>query len=71
MVPEVIKVLPQRVMNSYDYKKLPLLKNRPHFNDILDTDGQWQEDDFLIQWPATSLEYRINAAKEMYENKNQ
>jgi len=68
---EVIKVLPQRVMNSYDYKKLPLLKNRPHFNDILDTDGQWQEDDFLIQWPATSLEYRINAAKEMYENKNQ
>ena len=63
---EVIKVLPQRVINSYDYTKLPLLKNRPNFNDILGTDGQWQKGDFLIQWPATDLEYRINAAKEMY-----
>ena len=67
---EVIKVLPQRVMNSYDYTKLPLLKNRPNFNDILGTDGQWQKDDFLIQWPATDLEYRINAAKDLSENKS-
>lgn len=57
-------------MNSYDYTKLPLLKNRPNFNDILGTDGQWQKDDFLIQWPATDLEYRINAAKDLSENKS-
>jgi len=63
---EVIKVLPQRVINSYDYTKLPLLKNRPNFNDILGTDGQWKKGDFLIQWPTTSLEYRIKAAKELY-----
>ena len=64
------KVLPQRVMNSYDYKNSPLLKNRPNFNDILGTDGQWQKGDFLIQWPATDLEYRINAAKDLSENKS-
>ena len=67
---EVIKVLPQRVINSYDYTKLPRLKNRPNFNDILGTDGQWQKGDFLIQWPATDLEYRINAAKDLSENKS-
>ena len=67
---EVIKVLPQRVMNSYDYTKLPKLKNRPNFKDILGTDGQWQKGDFLIQWPSTDLEYRINAAKDLSENKS-
>ncbi len=59
------KVLPQRVFNSYDYTKLPRLKDRKDYNDILGMDGQWQEGDFLIQWPSTDLEFRINAAKEM------
>ena len=65
------KVLPQRVMNSYDYKNLPRLKERTNFNDILGTDGQWQEGDFMIQWPSTDLKFRIVAAKEMYNNLNQ
>ena len=60
------KILPQRVMNSYDYKNLPRLKERTNFKDILGTDGQWQEGDFLIQWPSTDLEFRIKAAKEMF-----
>jgi hypothetical protein len=60
------KVIPQRVFNSYDYTKLPRLKDRKNYNDILGTDGQWQRGDFLIQWPSTDLEYRINAAKEMF-----
>jgi hypothetical protein len=62
----VCKLLPQRVINSYDYSNLPLLKNRPEYKDILGTDGQWKEGDFLIQWPATDLEYRIKAAKETH-----
>ena len=59
------KVVPQRVFNSYDYTKLPRLKDRKEYKDILGTDGQWQEGDFLIQWPSTDLEFRIKAAKEM------
>ena len=59
------KVVPQRVFNSYDYTKLPRLKDRKEYRDILGTDGQWQEGDFLIQWPSTDLEFRIKAAKEM------
>jgi hypothetical protein len=64
---DVTNVLRQRVMNSYDYKNLPLLKDRPSHNDIWGESGQWQEGDFMIQWPATSLEYRINVAREMYD----
>lgn len=64
------KVLPQRIMNSYDYTRLPKLKNRPNYNDILGTDGQWQEGDFLIQWPSTDLDYRINEAKRLIEKLN-
>jgi len=56
------KVVPQRLFNSYDYKGHPTLKNRSQFNDILGTDGQWKSGDFMIQWPATSLEYRIEQA---------
>ena len=64
------KVLPQRVMNSYDYKNSPRLKNRPEYKDIFGTDGQWQEGDFLVQWAGADLNYRLKAAKEMYENLN-
>ena len=64
------KVLPQRIMNSYDYTRLPRLKERPNYNDILGTDGQWQEGDFLIQWPSTDLDYRINEAKRLIEKLN-
>lgn len=62
------KILPQRVMNSYDYANHPLLKNRKGYKDILGTDGQWQEGDFIIQWPSTDINYRLKVAKEMHEN---
>jgi hypothetical protein len=59
----VIRVVPQRVMNSYDYRNLPRLAGRKDYNDILGSDGQWQPGDFVIQWPSTDLEFRIKAAK--------
>jgi hypothetical protein len=61
------KVLPQRIMNSYDYTNHPSLKNRAEYTDILGTDGQWQKGDFLVQWPATDLEFRVRAAKKVVD----
>lgn len=63
---DVSNVLRQRVMNSYDYKNLPIVQNDSH-NDIWGESGQWEEGDFIIQWPATSLDFRIKVAKEMCE----
>lgn len=68
---DVCNVLRQRVMNSYDYANLPLLKNRPNDHDIWGESGQWREGDFIIQWPATSLEYRIQQAKKILAQKMQ
>ena len=56
------KVVPQKIFNSYDYKNLPKLKNRPHFNDITGNNGQWEKGDFMIQWPSTDLNYRLKVA---------
>jgi len=54
------KVIPQRIMNSYDYKNLPQFK-KP-LNDIFGNDGQWQKGDFIIQWPSNPIEYRLKVA---------
>ena len=48
----------------------PLLHMRPDYKDILGTDGQWQEGDFIIQWAGTDLDFRLKAAKDMYNNLN-
>ena len=56
------KVAPQRVMNSYDYKNHPELKTRYSYNDVLNTDGQWQQGDFVVQWPNMPLDLRISEA---------
>jgi hypothetical protein len=58
----VSRVIPQRIMNSYDYKNLPQFKNRTGIKDILGNDGQWQRGDFVIQFPSTPLDYRLKVA---------
>lgn len=56
----VARVIPQRIMNSYDYKNLPQFK-KP-LTDIFGNDGQWKKGDFMIQWPSNPLEYRLKVA---------
>jgi hypothetical protein len=55
---DVVKLVPQRYMNSFNYK---LYGNAypDHNNDRFGWDGNWQLGDWLIHWPATSLEQRI------------
>ena len=59
----VSKVVPQRILNSYDYKNLPMFKNRVDVKDVFGNDGQWQKGDFVVQCPATTLEYRLKIFK--------
>lgn len=53
--PNNIKVVPQRYLNSYDYKLYPTQSNLDH----LGTDGSWSYGDWLIHWPGTSLDARL------------
>ena len=57
----VTRILPQRSLNSYDYCRHPKLKNRNPV-DIFGHNGQWMPGDFLVHWPAMTLEERISEA---------
>lgn len=58
----VVKIMPQRCMNSFNYYLYPHYQQVPH-RDRLNTDGNWQFGDWLIHWPATTLEYRKELAE--------
>ena len=56
---DIVKLMPQRYMNSFNYMLYPQYKVT---RDKLDFDGNWQLGDWLIHWPATPLDYRIQLA---------
>lgn len=56
----VVDVVPQRYFNSYDYKLYPEYKDT---RDKTGNDGNWQPGDWLVHWPGTGLEKRIELAK--------
>ena len=60
-----LKIVPQRLINSYDYDQYP--GSIPHIykKDIFGNDGQWQPGDFLIQWPGIPNNRRIPLAQQM------
>jgi hypothetical protein len=65
MMGDKIKIVPQRVLNSYDYDQYP--GSIPHIykRDMFGNDGQWADGDFLIQWPGIPNDRRIPLAAAM------
>jgi hypothetical protein len=55
----IIKIVPQRDINSYNYDLYPTCL--PY--DIHQNDGQWKSGDLLIHWPGTALEERLSLAE--------
>ena len=64
---KVVKILPQRAMNSYDYSLyLNTYSGEPRVvqaKDWFGNDGQWHQGDFLIHWPGISLATRLELVK--------
>lgn len=54
-----IKIVPQRYMNAY---KNDLYPHQSKY-DLLGNDGTWQPGDWLIHWPGTSLDLRLQLAR--------
>lgn len=54
----IIKIVPQRDINSYNYALYPECVPQDKFGN----DGNWQYGDLLIQWPGTSLPHRVHLA---------
>lgn len=63
----LIKLLPQRAMNSYDYtlyrKMYPDKPGVINAKDFFGNDGQWYKGDFLIHWPGLPLTQRLELAR--------
>lgn len=55
---DIIKVLDQRTMNSYDYAFYGV----PNL-DMLGTNGQWYPGDFVIHWPGINNQLRVQLAQ--------
>lgn len=63
---DIIKPLPQRVMNSYIYDLYPEWQNRPH-TDHTGNDGDWQPGDFMLHLPGIALDRRIEIMTEFLD----
>jgi len=53
-----IKIVPQRYLNAYQNSLYP----HQGIYDCLGNDGTWQHGDWLIHWPGTQLETRLQLA---------
>jgi len=53
-----VLIVPQRYMNSYNRS---LYKTKLNDIDKLGYNGEWQQGDWLVHWPALSIEERISA----------
>lgn len=62
-----LKIVPQKLINSYDYDLYPGIIPHIFKKDLFGNDGQWQVGDFLIHWPAVALDKRIQLAHNMME----
>lgn len=56
---DIIKFVPQKDINAYDYGLYPECVPKDKFGN----DGQWSQGDLLIHWPGTSLWKRLELAK--------
>jgi hypothetical protein len=57
---DIVKVYPQRFMNSFNYHLYG--QTYSHHRDKFGRDGNWQLGDWLIHWPAVPLDYRVELA---------
>jgi len=64
---EIIKILPQRVMNSYLHDLYPHARGKYNV-DKTGSDAEWVEGDFMLHLPALPIQTRIDVMKE-YVNK--
>jgi hypothetical protein len=55
---DIFKVIPQRLINSYDYQMYGVSPE-----DLLGYSGQWLPGDFVIHWPGLNNQVRIQLAQ--------
>lgn len=69
-----VAIVPQRELNAFDYRHYAGFEGMSQgqgsyvrARDVNGNDGQWQPGDFLLHWPALTLEHRLTLAAEMLQ----
>jgi hypothetical protein len=63
----ITQIVPQYRLNAYDYRRFYHLDPQYHSGtDCYGNRGQWQPGDFLIHWPAATLDERIAMLQEYW-----
>jgi hypothetical protein len=55
---DIIKLVPQKYINSYDYRMYGVAGI-----DMLGNNGQWEKGDWVIHWPGLDNKLRIQLAQ--------
>jgi hypothetical protein len=56
----IVKIVPQRYMNAYNYS---IYREYADHRDKTGVNGNWNYGDWLIHWPGTPLEMRLELAR--------
>jgi hypothetical protein len=65
---DIMEIMPQHFMNSYEYKMYKVAPwNYTKTTDVHDQRGQWETGDWLIHWPGTQPNERLELVKEYKE----
>jgi len=65
---DIIEIMPQHFMNSYEYKMYEVAPwNYKETVDVHGKRGQWESGDWLVHWPGTQPQERMELVKEYKE----
>lgn len=56
---DIIKLVPQKTINSYDYRMYNV-----QGIDMLGNDGQWEQGDWVVHWPGLNNNLRVQLAEQ-------
>jgi hypothetical protein len=64
---DITKVVPQEDINSFEYSLYPTPQHQLG-RDLMGNNGRWTKGHFVVHWPGTSLNHRIQLANHYLEN---
>ncbi len=63
--PNVVKLVEQRYMNSYELELYPEDIKHLQGKDMLGNPAQWEQGDWIVHWAGKSLQARLQRAREL------
>lgn len=63
MFSKLIKIVPQKLLNAYNYAMYPHIPKMSEGLDFYGNNGEWSIGDFILHWPGMTMENRLASAE--------